>query len=113
MVQLEQLKRIPKTRPTVSNDFETQIEEAVAYIRQHWDRTPRFGIILGTGAGKLAEKIAKAREEARNELISRLNPSQQTEVKEMIGDAFSFPEPEKRSNEKFKKGKGKRKTFKK
>lgn len=40
------------------SNFETQIEEAVAFVRQRWDRTPRFGIILGTGAGKLAEEIA-------------------------------------------------------
>ena len=34
-----------------------QIEEAVAAIRSQWDRTPRVGIILGTGLGSLAEQI--------------------------------------------------------
>lgn len=34
-----------------------QIEEAVAAIREHWNGTPRAGIILGTGIGGLAEQI--------------------------------------------------------
>jgi len=34
-----------------------QIEEAVAAIRQAWDKTPHAGIILGTGLGNLAEQI--------------------------------------------------------
>src|SRR5262245_16967131 len=34
-----------------------QIEEAVAEIRKHWKRTPRVGIILGTGIGPLVEEI--------------------------------------------------------
>jgi len=34
-----------------------QIEEAVAAIRQQWDRQPRVGIILGTGLGSLVENI--------------------------------------------------------
>jgi purine-nucleoside phosphorylase len=38
-------------------DFESQIAEATDFIRGRWDRTPKFGIILGTGAGKLAEEI--------------------------------------------------------
>ncbi len=34
-----------------------QIDEAVATIRQQWKRTPRAGIILGTGIGPLAQQI--------------------------------------------------------
>ena len=38
-------------------DFESQIQSATRFVRQRWDHTPRFGIILGTGAGILAEEI--------------------------------------------------------
>lgn len=38
-------------------ELHDQIEEAVAKIRQHWDGTPKAGIILGTGLGSLAQKI--------------------------------------------------------
>ncbi|MEC9001775.1 MAG: purine-nucleoside phosphorylase [Planctomycetota bacterium] len=34
-----------------------QIEESVAAIRSQWDKTPRAGIILGTGLGSLVEEI--------------------------------------------------------
>ena len=34
-----------------------QIETATRFVRSRWDRSPRFGIILGTGAGELAEAI--------------------------------------------------------
>jgi len=34
-----------------------QIEEAAAAIRRQWSRTPRVGIILGTGIGGLVEEI--------------------------------------------------------
>ena len=34
-----------------------QIEESVAAIRAQWDKTPRAGIILGTGLGSLVEEI--------------------------------------------------------
>jgi purine-nucleoside phosphorylase len=34
-----------------------QIEAAKAAIRQSWDKTPRAGIILGTGLGSLVEQI--------------------------------------------------------
>jgi purine-nucleoside phosphorylase len=34
-----------------------QIEEATAYIHQHWDQTPMAGIVLGTGLGSLVENI--------------------------------------------------------
>lgn len=34
-----------------------QIEEAVAAIRSVWDKSPRAGIILGTGLGNLADQI--------------------------------------------------------
>ncbi len=35
----------------------TQIEAATAYLRERCDLTPEIGLILGTGLGKLAEKI--------------------------------------------------------
>jgi purine-nucleoside phosphorylase len=35
-----------------------QIEQARQYIRSRWDRTPKAGIILGTGLGGLASEIA-------------------------------------------------------
>lgn len=38
-------------------DLYEKIEEAVQYIRSHWDQTPRAGIILGTGLGPLVQKI--------------------------------------------------------
>jgi purine-nucleoside phosphorylase len=34
-----------------------QIEEAAGYIRQHWEGTPKAGVILGTGLGSLVENI--------------------------------------------------------
>ena len=34
-----------------------QIEESVAAIRSQWDKTPRAGIILGTGLSSLVEEI--------------------------------------------------------
>ncbi|MEM8732893.1 MAG: purine-nucleoside phosphorylase [Planctomycetota bacterium] len=34
-----------------------QIEDAVAYIREQWDKTPHAGVILGTGLGPLVEQI--------------------------------------------------------
>ncbi len=34
-----------------------QIQEAVAAIRQHWNKRPCVGIILGTGIGSLAQEI--------------------------------------------------------
>lgn len=34
-----------------------QIQDAVAFIRSKWDKTPHAGIILGTGLGSLAERI--------------------------------------------------------
>ena len=34
-----------------------QIEVATKFVRNRWDRSPRFGVILGTGAGELAEAI--------------------------------------------------------
>jgi purine-nucleoside phosphorylase len=37
-----------------------QIEVAVAAIRRLWNGTPKVGIILGTGLGKLAEEIGNA-----------------------------------------------------
>ena len=34
-----------------------QIETATKFLRDRWNRSPRFGVILGTGAGELAEAI--------------------------------------------------------
>src|SRR5262245_13365029 len=36
-----------------------QIAEAVGWIRNHWESTPRVGIILGTGLGSFTEEIAR------------------------------------------------------
>ncbi len=41
-------------------DTYTQVQEAVTAIRHRWDRTPDFGIILGTGLGGLAREIRDA-----------------------------------------------------
>jgi purine-nucleoside phosphorylase len=38
-------------------ELHNQIEEAISKIRQHWDGSPKAGIILGTGLGSLVEKI--------------------------------------------------------
>ena len=38
-------------------DLHDQIEAAVASIRAKWELTPRVGIVLGTGLGKLADQI--------------------------------------------------------
>ena len=38
-------------------NFESEIQSASEFVRKRWNRTPRFGIILGTGAGRIAEGI--------------------------------------------------------
>ncbi len=38
-------------------DLFDKINEAVAYIKSHWDVAPKAGIVLGTGLGPLVEKI--------------------------------------------------------
>ena len=38
-------------------DTWTQIEAATAFLREQCDLSPEIGLILGTGLGKLAEKI--------------------------------------------------------
>jgi len=38
-------------------DLYDKIKDAVAHIRQQWDKTPHAGIILGTGLGSLVKKI--------------------------------------------------------
>lgn len=38
-------------------DLKTQIDQAAAAVRSRWDRTPDFGIILGTGIGGLAREV--------------------------------------------------------
>ncbi|HEY6565322.1 MAG TPA: purine-nucleoside phosphorylase, partial [Pirellulaceae bacterium] len=35
-----------------------QVQDAAAFLKADWHRTPKVGIILGTGLGKLAEEIA-------------------------------------------------------
>ena len=37
--------------------FESSIQTATDFVQARWNKSPRFGIILGTGAGKLAEAI--------------------------------------------------------
>lgn len=44
----------PNSNPT---DFESRVRAGVDLVRGRWNRSPRFGIILGTGAGRLAEEI--------------------------------------------------------
>jgi purine-nucleoside phosphorylase len=39
------------------HDVYQQIQDSTAYIRRHWTRAPKIGIILGTGLGSLAETI--------------------------------------------------------
>jgi hypothetical protein len=54
----------------------------------------------------LAREIAKLRERARDRLLSKLKPSQKSEIEKMIGDTFEFKQPEKTKNptrEKVKK----------
>lgn len=43
-------------------DFESTIDQSVQFVRGRWNKSPRFGIILGTGAGKLAQEIASEEE---------------------------------------------------
>lgn len=38
-------------------DIFDKVEEAKSYIQSHWKGTPKVGIILGTGLGKLTEEI--------------------------------------------------------
>ncbi len=56
----------------------------------------------------LAREIAKLREQARDRLLSKLKPSQKSEVEKMIGDAFEFKQPEKTKNPKGEKVKKER-----
>jgi len=39
------------------SEFESTIELAAQFVRDRWSKSPKFGIILGTGAGKLAQEI--------------------------------------------------------
>ncbi len=41
---------------------------------------------------KLEEQIAKAREDAQNEILSVLTPEQQNKIKKMLGESFAFEE---------------------
>ena len=38
-------------------DLYEKIKTATNAIRQQWDKTPKAGLILGTGLGSLAEQI--------------------------------------------------------
>ena len=38
-------------------DFEKSVEEAHQFIASRWDKRPGYGIILGTGAGEIADAI--------------------------------------------------------
>ncbi len=38
--------------------LESEIRDASKFITKAWGKSPRFGIVLGTGAGQLAEEIA-------------------------------------------------------
>ena len=37
--------------------LEASIDQAAKFVRAKWDRVPRYGIVLGTGAGDLAKSI--------------------------------------------------------
>ena len=37
--------------------LEASIDRAAEFVRSKWDRAPRYGIVLGTGAGDLAKSI--------------------------------------------------------
>lgn len=39
------------------HSLEASIDKAAQYLRSKWDRVPRYGIVLGTGAGDLAKSI--------------------------------------------------------
>ncbi len=43
--------------PTPADDLNQAIEESAESIRRQWNRSPRFAIVLGTGAGPLADEI--------------------------------------------------------
>ena len=38
-------------------ELASQIRAATSFVKSRWDRSPKFGVILGTGAGELAEAI--------------------------------------------------------
>lgn len=40
-----------------TTSLETAIQRAADFVRSKWDHTPRYGIVLGTGAGDLAKSI--------------------------------------------------------
>ena len=40
------------------SEFESTIQNASDFVQARWNKSPKFGIILGTGAGPLAEEIA-------------------------------------------------------
>jgi len=37
--------------------FESTVRHAAKFVQDRWSKPPKFGIILGTGAGKLAQEI--------------------------------------------------------
>ena len=38
-------------------DLFDKIQEAASFLKDQWSKTPKAGIILGTGLGPLADKI--------------------------------------------------------
>ena len=42
---------------SLPSELTKQIEAATSFVQSRWNRSPRFGVILGTGAGELAEAI--------------------------------------------------------
>lgn len=60
----------------------------------------------------LAKEIAKLQEKARDRLLSKLNPTQKQQAKEMIGDAFEFSQPAKQKPERIGKGEKEKKKGK-
>lgn len=41
-----------------ASEFQSIIQSASGFIRSRWNESSKFGVILGTGAGKLAEEIS-------------------------------------------------------
>ena len=59
----------------------------------------------------LEKQIARLRQQARDRLLSNLKPDQQSQVEEMIGDAFEFESATKTAKPTRKNGAGGRKRF--
>ena len=55
-----------------------KIQEAVAVIRGRWSKKADVGIVLGTGLGALAERIAPASSYPTRNSAFRARPSRRT-----------------------------------